>query len=69
MCSPDNTSHVLLSHEYILYMPRLGLIPVFPSSEFPSFSSHPLMGKYSLVELRMVIPYDTIEGQYVVTGN
>ena len=30
---------------------------------------HPSMGKYSLVENRMVIPYDTIEGQYVVTGN
>ena len=30
---------------------------------------HPLMGKYSLVERRMVLPYDTIEEQYVVTGN
>ena len=30
---------------------------------------HPLMGKYSLVELRMVLPYDTIEGKNVVTGN
>ena len=30
---------------------------------------HPLMGKYSLVEHRMVIPYDTIEEQYVVTVN
>ena len=27
------------------------------------------MGKYSLVERRMVIPYDTIEGKYVVAGN
>ena len=30
---------------------------------------HPLMGKYSLVELHMLIPYNTIEGQYVVTGD
>ena len=30
---------------------------------------HTLMGKYSLVELLMVLPYDTIEGQHVVTGN
>ena len=30
---------------------------------------HPFMGKYSLVERRMVIPYDTIEGKNVVTGN
>ena len=29
---------------------------------------HPLMGKYSLVERRMVLPYDIIEGQYVVKG-
>ena len=27
------------------------------------------MRKYSLLERRMVIPYDTIEGQNVVTGN
>ena len=27
------------------------------------------MGNYLLVELCMVIPYDTIEEQYVVTGN
>ena len=27
------------------------------------------MGKYSLVEQRMVIPYDNIEEKYVVTGN
>ena len=27
------------------------------------------MGKYSLVERRMVLPYDTIEGKNVVTGN
>ena len=27
------------------------------------------MGKYSLVEHRMLIPYDTIEEQYVVTVN
>ena len=27
------------------------------------------MRKYSLVEHRMVLPYDTIEGQNVVTGN
>ena len=27
------------------------------------------MGKYSLVERRMVIPYDAIEVQYLVTGN
>ena len=27
------------------------------------------MRKYSLVERCMVIPYDTIEEQYVVTGN
>ena len=27
------------------------------------------MGDYSRVERRMVIPYDTIEGQYVVTGD
>ena len=27
------------------------------------------MGKYSPVERRMVILYDTIEGKYVVTGN
>ena len=26
------------------------------------------MGKYSLVELRMVIPYDTIEGKYRSDG-
>ena len=30
---------------------------------------HPLMGKYSLVEQRIVIPYDTSEGKNVVTGN
>ena len=30
---------------------------------------HTLMGKYSLVEHRMVLPYDTIEGENVVTGN
>ena len=30
---------------------------------------HPLMGKYSLVERRIVLPYDTIVGQNVVTGN
>ena len=30
---------------------------------------HPLMGKYSLVERHMVIPYDTIEERYVLTGN
>ena len=28
-----------------------------------------MMVNYSLVEQRMVIPYDAIEGQYVVTGN
>ena len=33
------------------------------------FKEHPLMGKYSLVECRIVIPYDTIEVQYVVMGN
>ena len=27
------------------------------------------MGKYLLVEHRMVLPYDTIEGQNVVTGD
>ena len=27
------------------------------------------MGKYSLVEHRMVLPYDTIEGKNIVTGN
>ena len=27
------------------------------------------MGNYSLVERRTIIPYDTIEEQYVVTGN
>ena len=27
------------------------------------------MGDYSLVERRMVILYDTIEGKYVVMGN
>ena len=27
------------------------------------------MGNYSLVEHRMVLPYDTIEGQNVVTGD
>ena len=27
------------------------------------------MGKYSLVERRMVIPYDTTEGKYLVTEN
>ena len=27
------------------------------------------MGKYSLVELRVVILYNTIEGQNVATGN
>ena len=27
------------------------------------------MGKYSLVERRMVLPYDIIEGQNVVMGN
>ena len=30
---------------------------------------HPLMGKYSLVEHRMMIPYDTIEGKNLKTGN
>ena len=30
---------------------------------------NPLMGKYSLVEPHMVIPYDTIEEKYLVTGN
>ena len=30
---------------------------------------HPLIGNYSLVERRMVIPYDTIEGKNAVTGN
>ena len=30
---------------------------------------HPMMGKYSFVEHRMVLPCDTIEGQNVVTGN
>ena len=30
---------------------------------------HPLMGNYSLVERRMVLPYDTIEGQNVVAGD
>ena len=30
---------------------------------------HPLLGKYSLVERRMLLPYDTIEGQNVVTVN
>ena len=28
-----------------------------------------LMGKYSLVELRVVIQYNTIEEQYIVTGD
>ena len=27
------------------------------------------MGKYSLIERRMVTPYDNIEGQNVATGN
>ena len=27
------------------------------------------MGNYSLVERRMATPYDTNEGQYVVTGD
>ena len=27
------------------------------------------MGKYSLIERRMVIQYETTEGKYVVTGN
>ena len=26
------------------------------------------MGKYSLVEFHMIIPYNTIEGKYVVMG-
>ena len=30
---------------------------------------HPLMGKYSLIERRMVLPYDTIEVKNLVTGN
>ena len=30
---------------------------------------HPLTGEYSLVERRMVIPHDTIEGKNVVTGD
>ena len=30
---------------------------------------HPLIGKYPLVERRMVVQYDTIEGKNVVTGN
>ena len=30
---------------------------------------HTLMGKYSLVERHMVLPYDTIEGQNIVKGN
>ena len=30
---------------------------------------HPLMGKYSLVEHCMVIPYDTNEVQNVLTGS
>ena len=33
------------------------------------YKEHPLMGEYSLVERRMVIPYDNIEGKNVVTGN
>ena len=33
------------------------------------YKEHPLMGKYSLVERRMVITYDNIEGKYLVTGN
>ena len=30
---------------------------------------HTMMGKYSLVEHRIVLLYDTIEGKNVVTGN
>ena len=30
---------------------------------------HLLIGNYSLVEIRMVIPYDTIEGKNIVTDN
>ena len=30
---------------------------------------HPFMGKYSIVERRMVLPYDNIEGQNIVTGD
>ena len=30
---------------------------------------HPLMGKCSLVERRMLLPYDTIEGKNLVTGD
>ena len=26
------------------------------------------MGKYSLIELRIVIPYETIEGEYRIDG-
>ena len=38
-------------------------------TQFYKRKEHPLMVKYSLVELRVVLPYDTIEGQNVVTGN
>ena len=38
-------------------------------TRYYKYKEHPLMEKYSLVERRMVIPYDTIEGKNVVTGN
>ena len=39
MWSPANLGHVFLSHQYILSLNRLGLIPVLPSSKVPSFST------------------------------
>ena len=40
MWYPANLGTVLLSHDYILSLPRLGLSPVFLIYEVPSFSSN-----------------------------
>ena len=40
MWYPANLGPVLLSHESILSLSRLGLISVFPSSKVPSFSNY-----------------------------
>ena len=40
--------HVLLSHKSILYLPRMGLSPIFPGSKVPSFNNgEPLIPIYS----------------------
>ena len=43
-----NLGPVLLSHEYILYMPRMELSPMFSGSKVPSFNNgEPLIPIYS----------------------